>query len=223
MWQTIVILFAALLLGMLGLTVVWWAFSYSQRDSVSKRLESYVADPLTESIRRPARALQPRQLSGSFGARTFMPALKGVGRVLGRLTPAGMINNLSHQLLVAGSPYGLGPREFFGLSVGSSVLAFLLALLMLRRGFAPVNLLLTLLVFSSLILLPTLWLRARMQRRQERVRKGLPDALDMLSVCATAGLGFDQALQRVSELWDTPIGQEFGRVIAEMEMGLARR
>jgi tight adherence protein C len=45
----------------------------------------------------------------------------------------------------------------------------------------------------------------------------------MLSVCATAGLGFDQSLQRVSEYWDTPIGHEFGRVISEMEMGLSRR
>jgi tight adherence protein C len=45
----------------------------------------------------------------------------------------------------------------------------------------------------------------------------------MLSVCASAGLGFDQSLQRVSEYWDTPIGHEFGRVINEMEMGLTRR
>jgi tight adherence protein C len=134
-----------------------------------------------------------------------------------------MINSLSHQLLVAGNPYGLGPREFFGLSVASTVLAFLLAIIMLRRGFASLNLLLTLLVFVIMVFLPTLWLRTRMKRRQERVRKGLPDAMDMLSVCATAGLGFDQALQRVSEHWDTPIGQEFGRVISEMEMGLARR
>ena len=55
------------------------------------------------------------------------------------------------------------------------------------------------------------------------MRKGLPDALDMLSVCADAGLGFDQSLQRVSEHWTTPIGLELGRVVAEMEMGLTRR
>ena len=60
-------------------------------------------------------------------------------------------------------------------------------------------------------------------RRQSSVQKGLADAMDMLSVCATAGLGFDQSLQRVSEYWDTPIGREFGRVINEMEMGLTRR
>ena len=223
MWQTIIILSAALLLGILGIAVLWWAFSFSQRDSVSKRLENYVADPLTDSMRHPARTIQPRQLTGTFGSRIFQPGIKALGRALGRFTPARMIDNLSHQLLVAGNPFGLGAREYFGLSVASGFLAFLLAFVMLRRGFAPLNLLLTLLVFIFVFFLPTLWLRTRMQRRQERVRKGMPDALDMLSVCATAGLGFDQALQRVSEHWDTPIGQEFGRVISEMEMGLARR
>jgi tight adherence protein C len=45
----------------------------------------------------------------------------------------------------------------------------------------------------------------------------------MLSVCATAGLGFDQSMQRVSEYWDTPIAIELGRVVTEMEMGISRQ
>ena len=45
----------------------------------------------------------------------------------------------------------------------------------------------------------------------------------MLSVCVEAGLGFDQALQRVSEHWRTPLGAEFGRVVAEIGMGIPRR
>jgi tight adherence protein C len=78
-------------------------------------------------------------------------------------------------------------------------------------------------VLILLYFFPKLWLQSRVSRRQNAVRKGLADALDMLSVCATAGLGFDQSIQRVSEYWDTPIGHEFGRVISEMEMGLTRR
>ena len=62
-----------------------------------------------------------------------------------------------------------------------------------------------------------------MQRRQNAIQKSLPDALDMLSVCADAGLGFDQSMQRVAEHWETPMGREFGRVTAEMEMGVSRR
>jgi tight adherence protein C len=227
MWQTILILSIGLLLALLGGGALYLGIRYSQRDSVAQRLENYVADPMTETIRQPVVNLQPRRLTGSFVNRTFLPGIKQLGRMFGRLTPAGAISNLSHQLLVAGNPYNLGPREFFGLSVVSTILGFLLGFIMLRRaiqqGLAPLNILLTVLIFVFFVFLPTLWLRARMQRRQNSVRKGMPDALDMLSVCATAGLGFDQSLQRVSEHWDTPIGQEFGRVIAEMEMGLSRR
>jgi tight adherence protein C len=223
MWQTILILSIGLLLALLGGAALFLGIRYSQRDSVAKRLENYVADPLAETVQRPTINLQPRRLTGSFAARTFLPGLKSLGSMLGKLTPSGAINSLSHQLLVAGNPLNLGAREFFGLSVASAVLGILLAFIMLRQGFEPLNLVLTLLIFLFMVFLPTLWLRARMQRRQHSVRKGMPDALDMLSVCATAGLGFDQSLQRVSEHWDTPIGQEFGRVISEMEMGLSRR
>ena len=50
-----------------------------------------------------------------------------------------------------------------------------------------------------------------------------PDGLDMLSVCAEAGLGFDQALQRLSENWNSALALEFGRVVAEMQMGVQRQ
>jgi tight adherence protein C len=70
---------------------------------------------------------------------------------------------------------------------------------------------------------PMVWLKRKVRRRQDQIRKGLPDALDMLSVTAEAGLGFDQSLQRVSEYWQTPVGVEFGRVVAEMEMGSSRQ
>jgi tight adherence protein C len=70
---------------------------------------------------------------------------------------------------------------------------------------------------------PSVWLSRKVRKRQDVIRKGLPDALDMLSVTAQAGLGFDQSLQRVNEYWKTPVGEEFGRVVSEMEMGVSRR
>jgi tight adherence protein C len=61
-----------------------------------------------------------------------------------------------------------------------------------------------------------------MRTHQDDIRRGLPDALDMLSVCTFAGLGFDQALQRVSEYWHSPLGVEFSRVVQEIELGVSR-
>jgi tight adherence protein C len=45
---------------------------------------------------------------------------------------------------------------------------------------------------------PGFFLDHLIDKRQERIRYGLPDALDLLVVCVEAGLGLDQALQHVA-------------------------
>lgn len=47
-------------------------------------------------------------------------------------------------------------------------------------------------------MLPDIWLKNAIQKREEVLRKGLPDAFDLLVICAEAGLGLDAALDRVS-------------------------
>lgn len=191
------------------------------------------------------------ELSGPFRTRILLPLFKRSTRLLGKLTPRGMFAELKHQLAIAGNPLGLGPREFYGLRLAFTLLGFWLAFTFLRSGLArphPADLppasarpglygasagyqpiiSLTTLMGSALALivcnyLPKTWLRRRVRRRHDSIRRGLPDALDMLSVCAEAGLGFDQALQRVSEYWKTPLGAELGRVVVEMGMGVPRR
>lgn len=46
---------------------------------------------------------------------------------------------------------------------------------------------------------PDMWLRRRVKRRRERIRKGIPDMLDLLIICMDAGLGLDQGLLRVGQ------------------------
>ena len=211
-------------LGIAGLTILVLSVRWLRSGSVSKRLVQYVENPLEDGKGRSnAARVQPRLITGSFGSRIFTPAIRGIGRLFGRITPAGAIDSLAKKLLIAGNPLGLGAREFYGISIASALLGVYLAFLIIQRGTELINVALSILVLLLLYSFPKVWLQGRVNSRQNKVRKGLPDALDMLSVCATAGLGFDQSLQRVSEYWDTPIGREFGRVINEMEMGLARR
>ncbi|MDD2923205.1 MAG: type II secretion system F family protein, partial [Anaerolineales bacterium] len=84
-------------------------------------------------------------------------------------------------------------------------------------------LLIALLILLVFLVAPGAWLNTMMKRRQDMIRKGLPDALDMLSVCVSAGLSFDQALLRVGQTFKTPIGIEFARVVSEIEVGVSRR
>jgi tight adherence protein C len=211
-------------LGIAGLIVLVFSAHWLRSGSISKRLNQYVATPL-ESTRNRGGAIriQPRIITGSFFNRIFSPAIHGIGSFFGRLTPSGAIDSLAQKLLVAGNPMGLGAREFYGISLASTFLGVYLAFVIIRRGTMTINVIFSILILILFYFFPKVWLKNRIEHKQKSVRKGLPDAMDMLSVCATAGLGFDQSLQRVSEYWDTPIGHEFGRVINEMEMGLTRR
>jgi tight adherence protein C len=213
-------------LGLVGFGLL--AFVYVMRafrtDELSGRLKEYVIEPGA-----PARSFTPmpdirkKELSGSILARTIVPAFKRMGRFLGRLTPAGTLDELSRQLTIAGNPMGLGAREFYGVRLLFTGLAFFLAFSTLREGLNLRSLFLSAILLIVTSNLPKMWLRSRVRSRQNKIRKGLPDALDMLSVCADAGLGFDQSMQRVSEHWDTPLAVEFRRVVSEMEMGISRQ
>ena len=54
------------------------------------------------------------------------------------------------------------------------------------------------------------------------VGRALPDALDMMSICVDAGLGFEAAIQKVAFQNDNPLALEFRRVISEIRVGVAR-
>lgn len=62
---------------------------------------------------------------------------------------------------------------------------------------------LTMYVFGSILglmglLIPSLYIQAKADRRQEQVINGFPDALDLMLVCMEAGLGVEAALDRVA-------------------------
>jgi tight adherence protein C len=48
-------------------------------------------------------------------------------------------------------------------------------------------------------LLPDFWLGRQIKKRQAKIRRGLPDVLDLLVICIEAGLSLDQATKRTTE------------------------
>jgi tight adherence protein C len=69
---------------------------------------------------------------------------------------------------------------------------------------------------------PDLWIHNLGEHRQEHLRRGLPDAMDMMTVCVEAGLGFDAALTRVARNTQGPFAEECARVLQEMQIGMSR-
>jgi tight adherence protein C len=71
--------------------------------------------------------------------------------------------------------------------------------------------------------LPTMLLSSRITRRQDLITKAMPDALDLLTVCVEAGLGYDQAMAKVCEKSENELSLGFERVIQEIRLGKLRR
>ena len=73
---------------------------------------------------------------------------------------------------------------------------------------------------------PDIWLKNKVTKRSHAIRKGLPDALDLLVICAEAGLTVDAAFGRVSrELGKAypELGDEFGLTAIELGFLAERR
>jgi tight adherence protein C len=126
--------------------------------------------------------------------RTVMAALKRMGAMAPRSTKE--LGKLQQRLITAGYRGREAMGVFFGIRLGFAVIAFALAS-------TPIvghpNLMMSLAACAVAYVLPSMVLARLAKRRQHRLRLGLPDALDLLVVSVEAGLGLDQALQRVAE------------------------
>jgi tight adherence protein C len=74
-------------------------------------------------------------------------------------------------------------------------------------------------------LVPEGWLVWRVHARQHRLRRALPDCLDLLVICVEAGLGLDQALMKVAQemrVTHRELSDELQLVNLEMRIGKGR-
>ncbi|UWG98027.1 type II secretion system F family protein [Dehalobacter sp. DCM] len=83
-----------------------------------------------------------------------------------------------------------------------------------------------LIIATTLIIgymLPILYIRMRINRRQEEITNQLPDVMDLLAVSVEAGLGFDAALAKINEKMNGLLIDEFNVVLNEIKYGKPRR
>jgi tight adherence protein C len=138
-----------------------------------------------------------------------------------KLSPAGIAAIMQRRLDVAGNPEGWTTHRMLGVKgLGLLTLGALGAL----AGRRSPELLVVAGGLGAVIgfFLPDLLLRNSGQKRQQRIPRALPDALDMLTICVEAGLGFDAALAQVARFMHGPLAAEFARALQEMQIGKSR-
>ena len=147
----------------------------------------------------------------------IVSALKRVGQMAPKSSSE--MGKLQRKLVIAGFRSREALIVFLGLRAGCALAAFALA------SIATSSLLFAIGASGVGYLLPSMVLGRKAKKRQHRIRLSLPDALDLLVVSVEAGLGLDQAIQRVGEELSTAhpdLSAELRMVNFELRAGTAR-
>jgi len=189
-------------------------------DPMQARLAEYAA-------RGETATLEEIELSQPLSERVVLPLARKFGEFALRFTPQNALQATQKKIELAGSPRGLEPTVFWTIRFITAVFVGALMAFLMTIGLDNWSWGTKILVIFGFVILgfymPELFLESKIQRRQKGVRRAMPDALDLLTICVEAGLGFDGAMQKVYEKWDNELSLAFGRVLREIQLGKLRR
>jgi len=156
--------------------------------------------------------------------KTFAPVLKKALAGARRILPRSLIDSVKEKFEHAGIQDVVRIDIFLAIKFFLPfVLLFALIFLTLFFDVPPTVRMAVIFLVPFTYMFPDYYLKGKISKRQEEIRKGLPNALDLLTISVEAGLGFDQALHKVSSNSKGALGDEFKRTLKEMEIGVARK
>ena len=185
-----ILIILAVIVGIvaIGLVVVARRMPKEEEDPLAARLAEF-----TE--RGEQVTLEEIEMSQPFTERVLYPIMRKFGEISTRFTPQKVLQDTSTKLELAGNPGRIDAATFFAgqfvIAGLVGVVAFLLFSFSIMKQ--PIG---RTLIYSGIALVigfffPRLWLNGEIGKRQKSIRKAMPDALDLLTICVEAGLGFD--------------------------------
>ena len=195
-------------------------------------LQTCISNEETAEIRLRG-LLSAMESRGSFGGephsallqRSLTQRLTALAPGLTQFVPASIRLKMTEKLAMAGGVGGIGPNGYLLLTVAMGLyLPIILAGVMFAFQM-PVSKVLRLALGVSAfgLCLPFLFLNYKIRARQHSMQRDLPDAIDLITASVEAGLGFDGALQILSEKMEGALVDEFTRTLNEMRVGVPRR
>lgn len=199
---------------------------------VGQRMPKQDEDPLSQRLaefsqRGEAVSLDEIELSQPFTERVIYPILRQLGEMAAKNTPQNALQETTRKLELAGKAgFVDAPMFLASRFVAAGVLGVLVFAVAYFSIFAqPFSraFLYGLIAAALGFFFPQLWLSEQIKKRQLEIRKAMPDALDLLTICVEAGLGFDAAMSNVAQKWDNELSLAFARAIREIQLGKVRR
>jgi tight adherence protein C len=175
----------------------------------AKRLMEVTRAPLSSSSQGPG---PPRSPATGL--------LLGLVRFIRTRLGFAQDEKLRQKLLAAGLRDSSAVDTYFGIRLLGPIAA------VVAGTFIRSNTFLWIIVLMGMAYIgPDLWVGHCTRKRRERIRLGLPDALDLMVVCVDAGLAIDQALLRAGQelaLSQHEISEEFIQINFEQRAGKPR-
>jgi len=202
-------------IAVLGYMVSTMLLDRSSARSTLRQLDEYAIDDQREQV-----------LLAPMRHRIFKPVVSHFAQLTQRLNPPEYVEAVKAKHVQA------------GISGAEKVERFL-AIRILGFVFIPLWVLLILVVnplaFTGLVkwitvaigvtagaILPSARLEAKISERHTNIQRQLPDVLDLLVISVEAGLGFEQAVDRVVTNVPGDLSAEFARMIGETQAGASR-
>jgi tight adherence protein B len=123
------------------------------------------------------------------------------------------VEKLDGLIIKANTGYPMGFYILF--AILTAAVGFLIATIVIKNDMLA-------LVFVPLFgSVPFLYLNFLKQKRLQRLRKQLPEALDLISRALKAGHAFTGGMRLAADEFDDPVGPEFAEVLDEINFGVS--
>jgi tight adherence protein C len=165
-----------------------------------------------------------KEYDESFSERIMAPFQAKASRLAKRLSGSDAPERIRLKLDIAGNPVGWTVERVQAGKVIGAIAMFMISVAFSSIVGMGLTVRLLVVIGATVVgwLGPNLYLYQKTYDRSNRMRRDLPDAIDLMTISVESGLAFDAAVQQVAKNTKGPLADEFSRVLREMQIGKGR-
>jgi len=217
--MSLLLLIAALLITVAVASVIFLVVSQVEERQVVRQTLRQLDGYEIENTR-------DQELLDPLKDRALQPVLTGLSAIGQRFTPTGYVDKVRQRFVWAGEHDPAKVDRFLAVRVLCIVAAVLAFIAVFILGVLPLDGIMRLVAGGALVAAfvfgPDKVLDSKVAKRQHAIQIQLPDVLDLLTISVEAGLGFEQALDRVVQSVPGELTDEFSRMLGETRAGANR-
>lgn len=207
-----------IVISMVMIVYALWPKPKDGSDAVKRRMSGKRAQDAVASIREQAK---------QSVAQKVMESVAPMAVSKNQMQDAEQMSKLRMRLCMGGIRSDSAPTTFLA---SKTVMAIVLGIAGASYAWSSGQTMMngigvTLMATGAGFLAPNLWLMSAVSKRQEAIRHGLPDTLDLMVITVESGLGLDAAFQRVGDEMKnvhSELSEELQMVTMEGQMGIPR-